>query len=274
MIDGANRFSKITMNATIPDSKRKYTLPKREDILGLGISIANVNDIVKIIDDSVQYNEVGKLIFCANPHSIVVAQKDEEFSNALKTADILLPDGAGIVMALRLLKGLKQPRVGGPDVFFEFSKYANSIGGHRYFFLGSTDEVLTRIEQNLAKEFPNISIAGAYSPPFCPISDEENDLIIKMINESMPTVLWVGMTAPKQEKWAYQHKERLKVPVIGAVGAVFDFLAGTKQWAPKWIRDRGLDWLYRSIQEPKRLGKRNLISNPIFLYLVLKRYLT
>ncbi|MBC8230470.1 WecB/TagA/CpsF family glycosyltransferase [bacterium] len=261
------------MNAIISDSKRKCTFPKKEDILGFGISIANVNDIVKIIDESVQYNEVGKLIFCANPHSMVVAQKDEVFSNALKTADILLPDGAGVVLALRILKGLKQPRVGGPDVFFEFSKYANSTGGHRYFFLGSTEEVLTRIERNLAKEFPNISLAGTYSPPFGPISDGENDLIIKMINESMPTVLWVGMTAPKQEKWTYQHKDRLEVPVIGAVGAVFDFLAGTKQWAPKWIRDRGLDWAYRLIKEPKRLWKRNFTSTPMFFYLILKQYL-
>ena len=271
MTDEANQFSKITMNPTIPDSK--CTLPKKEDILGFGISIASVNDIVKIIDESVQYNEVCKLIFCANPHSMVVAQKDEVFSNALKTADILLPDGAGVVLALRILKGLKQPRVGGPDVFFEFSKYANSTGGHRYFFLGSTEEVLTRIERNLAKEFPNISLAGTYSPPFGPISDGENDLIIKMINESMPTVLWVGMTAPKQEKWTYQHKDRLEVPVIGAVGAVFDFLAGTKQWAPKWIRDRGLDWAYRLIKEPKRLWKRNFTSTPMFFYLILKQYL-
>jgi len=258
----------------VTKNKRDAKLPQKENILGFRLSIGNVNDIVKIINELVRCGEVGKLIFCANPHSIVVARKDELFSKALKTADILIPDGAGVVMAMRLLKGRKQPRVGGPDVFFEFSHYANIVGGHRYFFLGSTNEVLTRIEWNLAKEFPNIGLAGTYSPPFGPISEAENDRIIKSINQSAPTVLWVGMTQPKQEKWVFQHKNRLKVPVIGAVGAVFDYFAGTQQWAPKWIRDSGIEWAYRLIKEPKRLWKRNFISTPIFLYLVLKSYFT
>jgi len=212
---------------------------------------------------------------CANPHSLVTTKHDSEFRYALRNADILLPDGAGIVIAAKLLgKGIKE-RVTGSDFFIEFTKRANKVGGLRYFFLGSNYNVLTKIKNRIDNEYPNVDVCGYYSPPYKEtFTQEEEDKMIAVINASKADVLWVGMTAPKQEKWIYRNRERLDVSLACAIGAVFDFYAGTQKRAPAWLCDIGLEWLYRLCKEPIRLWRRNFISTPVFLFWILRERIT
>jgi len=216
----------------------------------------------------------GYYMACANPHSLVVASKDNEFKIALQHADILVPDGVGIVLAAKILRLPIKERVAGSDFFLALSDAAEKNGGLKYFFLGSTDEVLDRIKERLAVDYPSIEICGTYSPPYKEEFDNhDNEVMIELINKAKPDVLWVGMTAPKQEKWIFKNRNKLSVPFSAAIGAVFDFYAGkVRRPSPLWQK-LGFEWLGRFIQEPRRLWKRNLISMPIFSYWILKEKL-
>lgn len=245
---------------------------KTVDILGYGTSAAGLlGDIAKtwsLLGSGCS----GNYMACSNPHSLVEARKDLEFSRALSSADILLPDGAGIVIAARILGLNLKERVAGSEFFRELSVQAQERGGLRYFFMGSTDTVLNLIVSRLSKEYPQITVCGVYSPPFKDELDEDDNAeIVRRVNEARPDVLWVGMTAPKQEKWILKNKDKLDVPFIGAIGAVFDFYAGTKKRAPEWVCKLGLEWLPRLLREPRRLFRRNFISSPLFLLMVLQQ---
>ena len=199
-----------------------------------------------------------KLINTINAHSYNTAQKDELFAEALKNGDYLIPDGASIVKACRWLKAKSQPieRVAGWDLFeFEMNKL-NRKGG-KCFFMGSSLK---------AVDYPNI-VVESYSPPYKPeFTDEDNRAIVDAINAAKPDLLWIGMTAPKQEKWAYSHWNELDIDChAGTIGAVFDFFAGTSQRAPRWWQKHSLEWLYRLFAEPRRMWRRYVIGNPLFI---------
>ncbi|VAW76058.1 N-acetylmannosaminyltransferase [hydrothermal vent metagenome] len=246
-------------------------MTKFVNILGYQISSMGVNEDVNQAFVSILKNEHFSWMACANPHSLVEAHNDKQFSTALHNADILLPDGSGIVLAARMLGLSLGERVAG----FDFYSGLNSRSQERklkYFFLGSTEKVLVLIKQRLKVEFPNIEVVGTYSPPFKPeFSEDENNAMIEAVNTARPDVLWVGMTAPKQEKWIHQNRKCLRVPFVGAIGAVFDFYAGTKYRAPQWLCALGLEWLPRFIREPRRLWRRNLVSTPVFILRVLQQ---
>ena len=244
---------------------------KNVNILGYNTSAAGLTDDVKTAWGFAKAGTAGRYVACANPHSLVVAQTDSDFSQSLKDADILLPDGIGIVMAAKTLGLDLTERVAGYEFFEELTRKAEKNGGLRYFFLGSTDEVLQKIVTRLNKEFPQMIVCGVFSPPFkAEFTEEDNQRMIEQINNARPDVLWVGMTAPKQEKWIYQNKDKLDVPLSGAIGAAFDFYAGTKKRSPEWVCKMGLEWLPRLLHEPRRLFRRNFISSPLFLLMVLK----
>lgn len=244
---------------------------KNVNILGYNTSAAGLADDVETAWGLVKAGTTGRYVACANPHSLVVAQTDSDFSQSLKDADILLPDGIGIVMAAKTLGVDLKERVTGSEFFTELSKKANTNGGLRYFFCGSTEDALDKICTRLNGDFPNITVCGVLSPPFKEeFSDEDNQKMIEQINNARPDVLWVGMTAPKQEKWIHQNKDKLDVPLSGAIGAAFDFYAGTKKRSPDWVCKMGLEWLPRLLHEPRRLFRRNFISSPFFLLMVFK----
>jgi N-acetylglucosaminyldiphosphoundecaprenol N-acetyl-beta-D-mannosaminyltransferase len=235
---------------------------------GLALNICHVVEHIKNRRPGFCY------MACVNPHSLVVASKDGSFKAALQQADILIPDGAGIVLAARILRLPIRERIAGSDFFLALSDAAERNGGLKYFFLGSTNEVLERVQKRLATDYPSIRICGTYSPPYKEeFDDVDNKTMIDLINKAKPDVLWVGMTAPKQEKWIFRNRDKLSVPFVAAIGAVFDFYAGTvKRPSPMWQK-LGLEWLGRFFQEPRRLWRRNFISTPIFLYWVLKEKL-
>jgi len=215
------------------------------------------------------------LINTINAHSYNVAQKDSVFSEALRKGDVLIPDGISIVKSYKWLKNKSIERIAGADLFvFEMDKL-NNIGG-KCFFLGSSENVLSLIKKRAEEEYPNIEIY-TFSPPYkVEFTAEENTEMIEKINAVLPDLLWIGMTAPKQEKWAYSHLNRLAVNChIGTIGAVFDFYAGTVKRAPLGWQKHGLEWLYRLIKEPRRMWKRYLVGNVIFLYYIIKeKYFT
>lgn len=214
----------------------------------------------------------GKLLInTINAFSYDNARKDVLFSEALQKGDVLIPDGISIVKACRFLNAKSQPkeRIAGWDLFeYEMGKL-NRVGG-KVMFLGSSDAVLNLIRQRVAEKYPKIEV-DTYSPPYKPVfSDEENEAMISAINHSNPDLLWIGMTAPKQEKWAYTHLDRLDVHChIGTIGAVFDFFAGTVKRAPERWQRVGLEWLYRLLSEPRRMWRRYFIGNAKFIYYIM-----
>jgi bacterial polymer biosynthesis proteins, WecB/TagA/CpsF family len=216
------------------------------------------------------------LIDTVNAHSFVVAQKDEAFAKALMNSDALLPDGISIVKACRWLGTENVPfeKIAGADLFsYEMGKL--EAKGGTCFFLGSSPSTLEKIVDRAAKEYPHIDIK-TFSPPYKAVfSPEENQAMVDAVNAADPDLLWVGMTAPKQEKWLDEHWAELDIRChAGAIGAVFDFFAGTVERAPrKWI-DLGLEWFYRLLKEPRRTWRRYLVNNPTFCWLVLKEKLS
>lgn len=207
------------------------------------------------------------LINTINAHSFNTAQNDDLFAEALKNGDYLIPDGASIIKACRWLKCKSQPteRIAGWDLF-EFEMGQLNKKGGRCMFMGSSPKVLKLIVEKAKTVYPNIEVV-TYSPPYKPeFTDEDNQAIIDAINNANPDLLWIGMTAPKQEKWTYSHWNELNIHChVGTIGAVFDFFAGTYQRAPHWWQGHSLEWLYRLIKEPRRMWRRYVIGNPLFL---------
>lgn len=215
----------------------------------------------------------GKLLInTINAHSYNTARKDTLFAKSLQKGDVLIPDGISIVKACKWLKAqsLPQERIAGWDLF-EFEMGQLNQKGGKCFFMGSSEKVLSLIKEKAKLIYPNI-IVETYSPPYKPeFSEEDNKKIIDAINQANPDLLWIGMTAPKQEKWTYSHWDELNIHChVGTIGAVFDFFAGTVERAPIWWQKHGLEWLYRLIKEPKRMWKRYIIGNTLFLWNITK----
>ncbi len=215
----------------------------------------------------------GKLLInTVNAFSFTKIQVDPLFAESLTKCDVLIPDGWSIVWACRFLKVENKPleRTAGWDLFeFEMDKL-NRKGG-KVMFMGSSEKVLSLIRGKVAEVYPNLSVE-TYSPPYKPeFSEEDNRAIIQAINQANPDLLWIGMTAPKQEKWIYSQWDKLNIHChCGSIGAVFDFFAGTAKRAPKIWQDMYVEWLYRLLLEPSRMWRRYIIGNAKFIWLVLK----
>lgn len=212
------------------------------------------------------------LINTINAHSYNTAQKDIFFAEALQKGDVLIPDGASIVKTCRWIGAKSRPaeRVTGYDLFlYEMEKLA--VRGGKCFFMGSSEKVLALIKRRVKVDFPNIEVE-TYSPPYKPeFNIEENNAIISAINKANPDLLWIGMTAPKQEKWIYSHWNELQIHChCGTIGAVFDFYAGTVKRAPIWWQRHSLEWCYRLLKEPRRMWRRYIIGNLLFLWNICK----
>jgi len=244
----------------------------KENILGYYVNALSVDACADSLFKSLHEGKRTWLA-CFNPHSYAVALKDKVFARALKDADWLVPDGTGVVLASRLLGGTIKERVTGSDVFAGLNKRMNAAGSMRVFLLGATNETLELIKQRMAHDYANIKVAGVYSPPFKDVySNAEISAIVKAVNSAAPDVLWVGMSAPKQEKFIFENRARLNVKFVAAVGAVFDFYSGNvKRDKDSWFVNHGLEWLPRLLQEPGRLWQRMFVSAPVFVWHVVKQ---
>ena len=233
-------------------------------------------NLLKIIDDHVFSKDLSTIdlsrktiINTINPHSYCVSKSDPYFQKALLESDILLPDGSGIVLAAKFLRKKRIKKIAGADIHKHLLEYANK-NKKKVFYLGAAPKTLEKIKKRIAKEYPNINMSS-YSPPYkAEFSEEDSKKMIGEVNHFKPDILFVGMTAPKQEKWVALNKESLEATVVVSIGAVFDFYAGTiERSSPFWI-NIGLEWLPRLLKEPKRLWRRNFVSSPLFLWYLLK----
>ena len=209
-----------------------------------------------------------RIINTINPHSYCVLKKDTDFEAALQASDVLLPDGIGIVWAAKVILGQRILKIAGYDIFIHLMHNLNQFNGS-CFFLGASENTLNLIRDRAGKEFPNVTV-NVYSPPYKVEFDQmDSAKMCTLVNKYRADVLFVGMTAPKQEKWVHQHKDELNASIICSIGAVFDFYSGTvKRPGQFWIK-LGLEWLPRFLNEPKRLAERNLVSTPKFILEIL-----
>ena len=240
--------------------------------LDIHIDQMSLPEVTEDALQAINHHIPQRVFVCANPHSLVVAQSDSNFQSALMHADRVVADGIGVSFMARLVGVRIGPRITGTDYFHSVLTALKQRGGGRVFFFGSSQRVLDLIAQRFARDFPTLTLCGTYSPPYGSWSEEQNRRMVQMINNAKPDVLWVGMTAPKQEKWVEENRHNLTVPVIGSIGAVFDFYAGTCARAPQWVCRIGLEWAYRFMLEPRRMWQRNCVSAPKFLWLVFYRH--
>lgn len=219
--------------------------------------------------DRIDFNKV-RIINTINPHSYYCTRDDTEFRKALKEGDLLLPDGVGIVLGAKLLGIKLDKRISGSDIHLSILHMLDQREG-KVFYLGSSEPTLQKLQEHLGRDFPNVSMSW-FSPPFKEeFSQADSSLMIEKVNAFAPDILFVGMTAPRQEKWVYRNQDRINAGHIASIGAVFDYYAGTiKRPSEFWIK-LGLEWFVRMLGEPRRLWKRTFVSAPYFLWHVIKQ---
>jgi N-acetylglucosaminyldiphosphoundecaprenol N-acetyl-beta-D-mannosaminyltransferase len=237
------------------------------------VAVTDYDEVMGVMDRLVETREKG--YFCAAPvHAVMVAQDDPATRAALAGSTLTVPDGMPLVWALNLLGEQLEDRVYGPELMLRYSRRCVERG-HRVWLYGGRDQgSLAQLALSLRKQHPGIQIIGGYSPPFRPLTREEEDAVIAEINDAKPDVLWVGIGVPKQEKWMAHMRSALDVPVMCGVGAAFDFHAGRISQAPDWMQRRGLEWIYRIAQEPRRLLPRYLWFNPRFVISMARQLVT
>ena len=237
---------------------------RNREILRIPIAITDYEQTMDVMDAMVEQREPGYV--CAAPvHAVMVAQDDPEMYAALSRSTLTVPDGMPLVWAANLLGEDLPDRVYGPELMLRYNDRC-AERGHRVWLYGGRDQgSLVQLALSLRRRHEGIRIVGGYSPPFHPLSAEEEEGLVDQINAARPDVLWVGIGVPKQEKWIARMRERLEVPLMCGVGAAFDFHAGRISQAPRWMQERGLEWTYRIAQEPRRLLPRYLYYNPRFL---------
>jgi N-acetylglucosaminyldiphosphoundecaprenol N-acetyl-beta-D-mannosaminyltransferase len=205
----------------------------------------------------------SRYVCICNVHSVVTTTQDIEFKMAVNNADMSTPDGAPVAWVLRRRGFSTQERINGPDLMWRYLAEAERAGQSAFFY-GSTDSTLSKLRDVLHKEFPVLRVGGTYAPPFRPLSREEDEAVVEMINRSGANVVFVGLGCPKQEKWMAEHRGRINAVMIG-VGAAFDYHSGVIRRAPLWWQRNGLEWLYRLGSEPRRLFKRYMVTNTLFI---------
>ena len=239
------------------------------NILGVNINVTNIEETVNIIIENIE-DIKGDYICVSNTHTTVISYEDEYYKKIQNSGFMALPDGKPLSIVSKKRGFREAERVTGPDLMEEIFKISEERGYSHYFY-GSTQETLDILRVKLNEKYPNMKIAGMYSPPFREMTEEEDKEVIRDINKISPDFVWVGLGAPKQEIWMYKHKNKINGIMIG-VGAGFDYHAEKIKRAPLVIQNMSLEWLYRLLQDPKRLWKRYFIYNYKFIaYSILKR---
>jgi N-acetylglucosaminyldiphosphoundecaprenol N-acetyl-beta-D-mannosaminyltransferase len=245
---------------------------RTRSVLGAPVSVIDYRGTMDVMDELVATRERGYV--CVAPvHAVMEARDDPEMLAALSGATLVVPDGMPVVWAANLLGEQLRDRVYGPELMLRYSDRCAQLG-HRVWLYGGRDQgSLVQLALSMRRRHPGIKVVGGYSPPFRPLSADEEASIAAEINAARPDVLWVGIGVPKQEKWMAHMRDRLDVPVMCGVGAAFDFHSGRVPMAPRWMQERGLEWVYRTAQEPRRLLPRYLYTNPRFVAGFARQYL-
>jgi len=242
---------------------------KRFNVLGVGVSSINM-DLAKDIIGGWIARRQSNYVTVADVNSIMEGHANSDFLRIHNRAGMVTPDGMPLVWFGRYSGQKDLKRVCGADLMFALCEESQ---GYRHFLYGGKEGVPELLKSKLEGKFPELNVVGTYSPPFRSLTDEEDEDIIKTINAAKPDIVWVGLGAPKQEVWMAKHVDRLEAPVLIGIGAAFDFHAGLVRRAPRWVQKRGLEWLFRLLQEPRRLWRRYLKNNPLFVFLVIQQAL-
>jgi N-acetylglucosaminyldiphosphoundecaprenol N-acetyl-beta-D-mannosaminyltransferase len=247
-----------------PQPAAAPTTPREVSVLGVPLALTDYERTMDWMDATIAHGEKGYICVAAT-HTIMVCHEDPELRAAVLNSSLTVPDGQPLVWAMNALGGNLSDRVYGPDLMARYCERAATTGTRMYLYGGRNQGALVQLALNLRQRYPGVKIVGGYSPPFRDLSEEEEDAIVDEINRTKADVIWVGVGAPKQEKWMAAMRPRLDAAVLVGVGAAFDFHAGLVPQAPEWMQSAGLEWLYRMAQEPRRLGPRYVRYNPRFL---------
>lgn len=246
-------------------------MTERINILGVGVNAINTSMALDAVDEWILRNE-PHYVCVTGVHGIMESYRKEAVRCIHNAAGLVVPDGMPLVWLSRLKGFHHVTRVYGPDLMLALCE--RSIGrGYRHFLYGGAQGIAERLATRLQSRLPGLNVAGVYSPPFRALEPAEDEQIVNTINSVRPHIVWVGVGTPKQEVWMARHVGRLNASVLIGVGAAFDFHAGVKRQAPRWVMRAGLEWMFRMIEEPRRLGPRYLINNPLFVGLVIRQLL-
>jgi len=237
-------------------------------VLGVRVDALQIPDAVAQLENWIDRRERCHYVAVTGMHGVMEALHDPDFRAVLNSADLVVPDGMPLVWLGRLSGHKLARRVYGPEFMMAFCETTESRG-HRHFFYGGKPGVAARLAWILKTRFPQLQVAGIGVPPFRPVTPAEDDAAVRQIQQSAPDVLWVGLSTPKQERWMNAHKNLLNVPVLVGVGAAFDIHTGELRQAPRWMREHGLEWLFRLCLEPRRLWRRYILYGSQFLFWVI-----
>lgn len=247
------------------------TTRRTESVIGSAIDVVSWDEAVQRLD-AWSRERTSRVVCICNAHSLVTARQDAAFAETLRQAEMCTPDGAPVAWMLRRLGHAGQARINGPDLMWRYCAHAATSGQSIYLY-GGTDETLRLLQQRLQAAFPALRIAGAFSPPFRALSAEEDAAAVAAINASGAGTVWVSLGCPKQELWMQAHRGRVQGVMLG-VGAAFDYHAGTIARAPLWAQRAGLEWLHRLCSEPRRLWRRYLVTNTLFVLAAARQLLS
>lgn len=236
----------------------------RMNILGVGVNTINMSDAVELSDSLIRSGQ-RSYICVTDVHTVIEAQSDTVLRSILNNSFLTTPDGVPLVWIGRMLGHRRLRRVYGPDFLIEMCK-VSAQRKYRHFFFGGKTGVAQRLSAKLRERFPGLEIVGTYTPPFRPLTRDEEQELAQMVEEAQPDILWVGLGSPKQERFMAEFCGRLNVKLMVGVGAAFDIHSGAVKEAPQWLKNMGLQWLHRLAQEPRRLWKRYSICIPSFLW--------
>lgn len=237
---------------------------ERVNVLGVGVSAINIPMALDQIDQWIKRRDTHTYVTVSGVHGVMESQRDEMIRRMHNDAGMVTPDGMPLVWLGKMDGHKHMDRVYGPDLMLALMEKSQKEG-YRHYFYGGAEGVPELLKQKLQEKFPGIQVVGTYSPPFRAVTAEEDAQIVQMINDTQPDIVWIGLSTPKQEKWMSGHVGRISAPVMIGVGAAFDFHAGLKSQAPRFIQRSGFEWLYRLVTEPRRLWKRYLVNNPLFI---------
>jgi N-acetylglucosaminyldiphosphoundecaprenol N-acetyl-beta-D-mannosaminyltransferase len=237
-------------------------------VLGVRVDAVQIPDVIARMEEWIARREGCRFVAVTGMHGVTEAQHDAEFKTILNAAGLVVADGMPLVWIGRRHGFEMRRRVYGPELMETFCK-ETAEKGYRHYFYGGAPGVGEELAARFVSRFPGMVVAGTYSPPFRSLTREEDGEVIQAIEVAQADIVWVGLSTPKQERWMYEHRERLNIPVLVGVGAAFDFHTGRIAQAPEWMRERGLEWLFRLAMEPRRLWRRYLVYGAEFAALVL-----
>jgi N-acetylglucosaminyldiphosphoundecaprenol N-acetyl-beta-D-mannosaminyltransferase len=251
----SNQMAGCAPSAVLPDSSASFK------VLGVRVHAVQIPDVVARMSKWISERDRCHFIAVTGMHGVSESQRDPDFKNVLNEADLVVPDGMPLVWLGNRHGHPLRRRVYGPELMQTFCR--ETASQYRHFLYGGMPGVPELLSGILQKQY-GINVVDTYSPPFRPLTPEEDQALIDRIHAANPDILWVGLSTPKQERWMYEHRSKLRVPVLVGVGAAFDLNSGRTKKAPSWMQERGLEWLFRLSQEPRRLWRRYLINGPEF----------